>query len=251
MAAAPPPPAPSVTAPPLATAPPTVAPEAPPPAEAEPGDADETLEATDATTVLSPEDFPRACPTGEPPCVPAKSFVDRLCSAKHAGAALVMFEKSAPWEHAFIRMREVKAVNTLGGPAGAGVLPFAEEVLIVGKSGGGGGGGELEVSGSDGYIVLRWDGTCATLTTEEVVGYEPGFPPAPAIVWNHIDPNLQEALLASTKVKQARTRYRTECKGQRAGNETGLCKRATDDLSRTIAAVLRTGFALPDPEHRP
>jgi len=194
--------------------------------------------------------LPRSCPSGAPPCVPPRPFVDRLCAGKYPSVALVMFEKSAPWTHAYLRMREVKAVNTLGGPTGAGSLLFAEEVVIVGRASGGPGG--MQVSGADGLIVLRWDGTCATLTTEEVeTEYQPGFPPTPDITWNHLDPSLQQALLASQGVKAWRERYKLDCKGQRAGTETGACKRTRDSLARAISDALHKGLALPDPERLP
>ncbi len=198
----------------------------------------------------APAGLPRRCPSGEPPCEPPKAFVDRLCAGKYPSVALVMFEKSAPWTHAYLRMREVKAVNTLGGPTGAGSLLFAEEVVIVGRASGGPGG--MQVSGADGLIVLRWDGTCATLTTEEVeTEYQPGFPPTPDITWNHLDPSLQQALLTSQGVKAWRERYKLDCKGQRAGTETGACKRTRDSLARAVSDALHKGLALPDPERVP
>jgi len=198
----------------------------------------------------APTGLPRSCPGGEPPCVPPKPFVDRLCAGKYPSVALVMFEKTSPWTHAYLRMREVKAVNTLGGPTGAGSLLFAEEVVIVGRAGGGPGG--MQVSGADGLIVLRWDGTCATLTAEEVeTEYQPGFPPTPNITWNHLDPSLQQALLASQGVKAWRERYKLDCRGQRAGTETGACKRTRDSLARAVSDALHKGLALPDPERLP
>lgn len=200
--------------------------------------------------VAAPAGLPRRCVTGEPPCVPPKGFVDRLCAGKYPSVALVMFEKGAPWTHAYLRMREVKAVNTLGGPTGAASLLFAEEVVIVGRAGGGPDG--MEVSGADGLIVLRWDGTCATLTAEEVeTEYQPGFPPTPNITWNHLDPSLQQALLASQGVKAWRERYKLDCKGQRAGTETGACKRTRDSLARAVSDALHKGLTLPDPERLP
>lgn len=213
-------------------------------------DADASGSDPASAEAAAPSGLPRRCPGGEPPCVPPKPFVDRLCAGKYPSVALVMFEKTAPWTHAYLRMREVKAVNTLGGPTGAGSLLFAEEVVIVGRAGGGPGG--MQVSGADGLIVLRWDGTCATLTTEEVeTEYQPGFPPTPDITWNHLDPSLQQALLASQGVKAWRERYKLDCKGQRAGTETGACKRTRDSLARAVSDALHKGLALPDPERVP
>jgi hypothetical protein len=181
-------------------------------------------------------------------CLPPPDFVDRLCRAAHVGTAIRLFEKRSPFTRAYVRMREVQAANLRGGPVGNKDLTFAEEVLILDDHGG---GGELDVSGMGGYDVLRWDGTCATLSYEEVALRPPAAPQHADFAWKYIDDGIQEALLQRDDIKQAHASERKRCGGGEAKRESAACREASDQLGDRVAVAIRTGVDLPLPNYVP
>jgi hypothetical protein len=194
-------------------------------------------------------ELPTQCAAGSSPCLPPGEFVAHLCKDKFPGLALVMLQKGSPWTRGYVRMVSVDPVNTLGGPATTEKLSFAEEVLLLEKHGGGAGG--LQVSGSGGYTVLRWDGTCVNLAQDEVVTYMPAEPKNATIEWKYLDEPLQNALLENKAVSRAREAHRKECMGGVSVGATGPCARAVKSLNTAIVLALRTGLELPAPEKLP
>lgn len=222
---------------------------------------------TDASTLaeVTPADGPRearqssggrdpALPTechgnGEL-CLPPPAFVKKLCQDAYSGAALRLFDKSSPFSRGYVRSREVKAVNTLGGPSSDQSLRFEEEVLILSHSGGPG-AHELQVSGMGGYAVLRWDGTCATLAEEELGTRAPRSPRHAAVAWKYIDTNIQTALLRDASIEAARRQHRKHCHGVSLGRLSAACAAAEADLSESIVTAVRAGLDLPTPDRMP
>jgi hypothetical protein len=181
-------------------------------------------------------------------CLPAPQFVDRLCRAAHVSTAIRLFAKSSPITRGYVRMREVNPVNLRGGPVSDTSLTFAEEVLILAQHGS---EGEIQVSGMGGYDVLRWDGTCATLSTDELVMRVPAPPRHAPFAWNYIDGGIQEALLQNEAIRSARATQRQRCRGMSSSQSSASCREAANRLNERIVVAVRTGMELPSPEYTP
>jgi hypothetical protein len=193
---------------------------------------------------------PSECARAGDLCLPPPAFVKRLCQDAYTGAALRLFEKSSPFSRGYIQSREIKAVNTLGGPASDAPLRFDEEVLILTRRGGGG-PGEMQVSGMGGYDVLRWDGTCATLSDGELTLRAPKQPRHAQFAWQDLDTNIQAALLRDAAIATARRNHKKHCHGVSLGQRSAACASAEDTLGARIALSVRTGIELPTPDRMP
>ncbi|HKO91442.1 MAG TPA: hypothetical protein VJU61_09840 [Polyangiaceae bacterium] len=209
------------------------------PAPAEPAEP----EAVDAQ-----EGLPTECYTQGELCLPPPTFVDRLCRAAHVGTAIRLFAKGSPFTRAYVRMREVRALNLRGGPSGGTQLTFAEEVLLLHHHGT---AGELEVSGDGGYDVLRWDGTCATLSSDELVTRVPAPPRHAPFAWKYIDDGVQAALLRNSVVRSAWDAERKRCRGASDSEQSAACRAAAEQLNDRVVVAIRSGIDLPVPEYTP
>jgi hypothetical protein len=194
--------------------------------------------------------LPNQCHNVGDLCLPPRDFVRRLCQGAFTGAAFHLLEKSSPYTRGYVRSRKVKAVNTLGGPSSETELTFGEEVLILTRTGEAK-PGQMEISGMGGYDVLRWDGTCATLSDGEL-SQRPPIPPRHApLDWRYIDTNIQEALLLDESIRDARQAQRKHCHGVSLGTRSAQCVQADDRLNDRIVLVVRSGLALPPPDALP
>lgn len=212
--------------------------------------ADPEAEEADPEQPAEASPLPQECAGKGKLCTPPSDFVDRLCAGKFPGVAIAMFNKRAPWKHMYVKMQQgVDASNTLGGPNGEERLQFAEEVLILREKGTGSSG--IQVSGMGGYHVLRWDGTCATVSDYEVVDYQPGLPKNAVIRWKYLGHAIQRALETKKPIKAAEKEYREACKGGRFRRNEPPCVKATKELNRVILLAVRKGMDLPEPDRRP
>ena len=183
-------------------------------------------------------------------CVPPRPFVKKLCQDAYSGLALRLLHASSPFTRGYVRSREVKAVNTQGGPSSDQSLRFDEEVLILAHTGGPG-ANELVVSGMGGYEVLRWDGTCATLGDGELGLRAPRSPGYAPVAWKYIDTNIQAALMQHADVAEARRQHRKHCHGVSLGRLSAECAKAEAALSQSIVDAVRGGISLPTPDRMP
>jgi hypothetical protein len=181
-------------------------------------------------------------------CLVPREFAERLCAGKYQDLALYLFGKGQPWSRGYIRVEELDALNTYGGPV-SGHLTYGEEVLIVGRRGGRGSKG-VQVSGGGGYQVLRWDGTCATLADHEIVKYQPRTPGGAPITWKYLAEATRESLLADEGIVKARESHREKCHGVRFGHDRA-CDRASERLDDRIRVAVRSGLQVPVPERLP
>jgi len=222
------------------------APSGEPGAEADPAAADPGPEESAA-----PSELPTECAGSRKPCVPPKDFVDRLCGGgRFPGVAMVMFEKSSPWTRMYVRVLQgIDSVNVSSGSSGDSRLTFGEEVIVLVHERGAGGG--VQVSGSAGYFVLRWDGTCATLSGDELTAARPGLPRFAPFEWKFIDPAIQHALGQDPQIAEARDEFRRECRGAPAGTGDKACAEATKRLHLAVVGRLRKGMKLPLPDRLP
>ena len=121
-------------------------------------------------------------------------------------------------------------------------------VLILAQHGG---SGEMQVSGTGGFDVLRWDGTCATLSDDELVMQVPAPPRLAQFAWKNIDDGIQEALLQNEAIRSARASERKRCHGMSQTLRSASYREAAERLNDHIVVAIRTGMNLPLPEYAP
>ncbi|AKT38283.1 hypothetical protein [Chondromyces crocatus] len=177
-------------------------------------------------------------------CLPPPAFAKRLCQGFHPDVALTLLGKGTPFSRGYVA-GDIEAWNASGGMSSNDKLAFDEEVLILMHRSADTGG--MMVSGaSGGYDVLRWDGTCASLSGGELrmkVQVKPKFPPVP---WKSLDEKTRTALEADEKVGKAVGDRRRECKGATMGSVSQKCEKADKVMSQVIVEYVRGGGALPE-----
>jgi hypothetical protein len=173
-----------------------------------------------------------------------------LCQKKYSGVAIKMFEKAAPWQHGYIIVKDVAAVNSHGGPVANTRLEFLEEVVVLrmrpNKY------REMVADMPTSYDVFRFDGTCATLAEDEFMTRKPVLPPRYApFFWAQIDPAIRRALSQDSKVDKARLNQTELCHGSILTGGHAACKDATQQLARAILSATSNGSVLPLPDELP
>jgi hypothetical protein len=235
------------------------APEAAAP-EASPSETSDTPEKSEASAEATGDKGGEAAPSAGIPtacagkgggtCVPGKAFVQKLCAESYPGVALYMFANSSPWTRAYLRGK-TKAWNASGGASdNSSFLEFDEEVLVLVERKADLGGMQVSGAGAS-YDALRWDGSCVTLSSEEVSLDKPPSPKSAKVEWRFLDDNVQEALRQEEKVNEAFLARRKECKGATSGEVSMKCVKADQKLSDVIVAHLRNGGKLPTPTKVP
>jgi hypothetical protein len=183
-------------------------------------------------------------------CLPGKAFVQKLCAESYPGVALYMFANSSPWTRIYLRGK-VKAWNASGGASdNSSFLEFDEEVLVLVERRADLGGMQVSGAGAS-YDALRWDGSCVTLSSEEVTLDKPPSPKSAKVEWRFLDDNVQEALRQDSKVNEAYLARRKECGGASSGEVSMKCVKADQKLSDVIVSHLRSGAKLPVPTKVP
>ena len=177
-------------------------------------------------------------------CTPPKAFVQRLCRSTHPDVALAMFRKTSPWTRAYVR-RNMEAWYT-EARSRPRKLTFGEEVIIVFDRASHATG--IRVSGSGSYDVLRWDGSCVSMMSDEIALRPPTTPDVARIPWRRLAPPIRNQLLEDTIVAQRAKQRRETCRQDPGGTR---CTRADQGLSRMIAHYLRQGGEIPDPIRLP
>jgi hypothetical protein len=193
--------------------------------------------------------LPSKCAGSGDVCTPDRKFVERLCKGNFPSVALVLFGKDMPWSRGYLR-GETEAWNASGGASESGKLAFDEEVLILRKRSADMGG--MQVSGAGGgYDALRWNGSCVTLSTEEVTLDRPPSPKTAKVEYRWLDNSIQEALRKDSKVDEAVIQRKKECKGAHSGDVSLKCIKADAKLSDAIIEFVRQGGELGQPEKLP
>lgn len=209
---------------------------------------------TAAASVPVPAELPSTCAGSGKGCYPPLEFVRNLCQKRYPGVAVVMFNRSAPWQHAYVKVKDVAPFNSLGGPSAHTRLEFLEEVLLLRErqpkkqQQGGMMVMDLPVS----YDVLRFDGTCATLAEDEFMTRKPVVPAHYApVIWQQIDTRVRLALAQNQKISEAAETQNMACQGTFLAGGGSNCRDATQRLTRAIMAVLSEGVSLPAPSKVP
>lgn len=192
--------------------------------------------------------IPTTCRAKSDPCVPSNKFVQRLCADVFPGVALVMLAKGTPWTRGYIT-REQSAVNASGGKSSDGRLAVGEEVVVVAARKADPNG--MQVTGMNGFDVLRWDGTCATVSEGEIQFTSFGELKAPSVTFRYLDEGVQDALRKDKAVDEAYQNRRKECKGATMGEVSKACEKWDKKLTDSVVAAVRGGIALPTPSKLP
>jgi hypothetical protein len=197
-----------------------------------------------------PRSLPSECSYVRDICVPPPEFVDRLCRHTFPDVAVYMMGPKQPWTHRYVRVKEAQAVNPVSGRVGEVGLTFGEEILILRYKTGATEGG-VQVSGTERYEVLRWDGTCASLEEGEFVEKMPKQQlrhVAPA--WQRLGDKYRAALMENSAVAEAAATKEADCKGVGLGRPP-KCHKAIENLNRVVAETVHDGLELPLPESIP
>jgi len=219
------------------------------PAAAE-GDAPADAAGSDEAAAPAAGGMPKECARKTGACVPPKKFVEKLCSGSYPSMAIYLFGNKSPWARGYLKGR-TKAWNASGGASADGWLEFDEEVLVLAERRADLGGMQVSGGGGASYDALRWDGSCVTLSGEEMTLDKPPSPKTSKVEWRFLDDNVQEALRSEAAVNEAYLVRRKECKGATSGEVSAKCVKADDKLSAEIVKYLRAGGSVPEPTKHP
>ena len=214
------------------------------PAESEPADTKEPPAAEESKKI------PDACDGEGAACVMPAGFVKRLCTGVFPDLALMFLQRGSPWRRAYVAVKEATPFNAFNGPSSDQKLVFEEELLVLREKKVDTGG--MQVSGAgDSYDLLRWDGTCVTLSAEEVRLAAPPKPKHAPITWRILEDATQEALRKNEAVDKIVTERKKECEGATMGNVTAKCEKADRALNDRLAEAVRGGTTVPQPAKVP
>lgn len=194
--------------------------------------------------------LPDTCEPKGSLCLPPPAFVRRLCRHRHPDVAVYMMRKDQPWSHRYVRVEQAHAVNPITGRVGETKLLFGEEVLVL-RYRAGASTGEMQVSGMEGYDILRWDGTCASLAEGELVPWMPPKQVRYALFdWRRLGGAYRAKLLEDSRVAALEEQQREACRGATIGRGP-RCEKVTSELNAAIAKAVQGGIDLPPPKRRP
>jgi hypothetical protein len=193
--------------------------------------------------------IPDKCTQKGQVCAPPPGFVKRLCGGYNPDVALLFFRKGSPFTRGYLR-GNTDAWNASGGASSGDKLVFDEEVIVLLERGGDLGG--MQVSGASGtFDVLRWDGSCASLSSGELTFTPPPKPKNAKIAFKDLGDHTQEVLLKDEKIAKLNADRRKECKGVSMGEVSAKCVKLVEQLSDSVAEYVRAGRDVPEPTKIP
>lgn len=214
------------------------APEPEPPAPVVPATETEEPAAVEAEVA---EPVPEECASDAGGiCTPPSEFIDKLCRKRQPNAVLTMFRKGSPWTRTYVRARNMEAWLVGGRRTSPAKLKLFEEVLIVRDRSAAEGG--IKVSGAGSYDVVRWDGTCVSVMSDEVSTQRPPTPEVATIQWKRLDARVRRALTEDKRIAYREEQQREHCDGAKRSQR---CEVASARLSDMVAAFIRDGGSVP------
>jgi hypothetical protein len=215
-----------------------------------PSPAEDTPEGADAPEAdEGGKEIPTAC-AGENACIMPRGFVKRLCAGAYPELALMFFQKGSPWRRAYVSVKEADPFNGLNGPSSDQKLTFEEELIVLSEKKVDTGGMQVSGAGAS-FDLLRWDGTCVTLSAEEVRFAAPSKPKSATIPWRALEDATQNALLQNEALAAVATERRKECKGATIGEVSAKCEKADKKLNQLVVEAVRGGTSVPKPAKVP
>jgi len=176
-------------------------------------------------------------------CAISDALIDRICKLQSMDVALTLLRKGTPWTRGYLS-GDTEAWNASGGGSSRYKMLFDEEVLIMRKRA----ASAMMVGQGAGFDVVRWDGSCVTLSSGEMTMKKPQKPRVSPLAWKYLDGATRDALTADSKVGAAYEKRRKECKGVTTGDVSAACVKADNALSDAIVEYVRGGGALPPPK---
>jgi len=211
-----------------------VVPEAPPPEAAPPPPEPEPLVLPETCGEQGPRKV----------CTPDAEVAKRLCSADQPDAALTLFAKGTPFSRAYMT-REVDGWNAAGGRTHQAKLQFDEEVLVMAYRKANANGIIMVTKNGDTgtYDVMRWDGSCVSVTADEISTNRPPQPKRAPILWKRLEEPTKAALLGEPKIKASFEARDKSCDG----TDEAKCSKAEGSFNASIVDFVRAGGSLPKP----
>jgi hypothetical protein len=206
-------------------------------------------DASDAKSEEASKKIPDAC-DDKSACVMPRAFVRRLCGGAYPDLALMFFQKGSPWRRAYVAVKEAAPFNGMSGPSSDEKLVFEEELLVLSEKKVDTGGMQVSGAGSS-FDVMRWDGTCATLSAEELRFVTPPKPKHANIPWRSLEDATQEALRKNDALAKTAAERKKECKGATIGSVSAKCEKVDRQLNDLVAEAVRGGTAIPQPAKVP
>ena len=208
---------------------------------------------SEAPASASPAPEPLALPTTCEPqgprktCTPDPEFAKRLCASDRPDLALTLFSKAAPFSRAYLT-RDVDGWNASGGRSRPSKVLFDEEVLVVAYRKANPNGIVLVTANGDSgsYDVLRWDGSCVSVSADEISLSRPPQPKRAPLLWKRLEEPTKAALLNEPKIKASYEAYKSCEDGAEA-----KCAKAESSFQASIVEFVRAGGNLPVPTNRP
>lgn len=222
--------------------------EAPAPVAQEESKAD-AAKATDKEAAASDEKVPTKCEkTG--PCQPPRKWVASLCNDVYPSLALYLFQQGMPWERRYLQTRPTDAVNASGGTTLEGKIDFEEEMLVLRVRKADLGGMQVSGAGED-YDLLRWNGSCVSLSGQETTTRVPSSPKFAAVNWRILDDSIQDVMKEDAEIRDTAREWRTACKGAASGEVSKACEKLGVKMSNLIVKYVRNGGKIPLPGKLP
>jgi hypothetical protein len=194
--------------------------------------------------------IPTACAGDAASCVMPGAFVRRLCAGAYPDLALMLFSKGTPWRRAYVSVKETAPFNGLNGPSSDEKLVFDEELLVLSEKKADTGGMQVSGAGAS-FDLLRWDGTCVTLSAEEARLVASSKPKHATIPWRILEDATQNALMQNEAVAKIVSERKKECKGATMGSVSAKCEKADRALNDIVFDAVRGGTAVPQPAKVP
>jgi hypothetical protein len=171
-------------------------------------------------------------------CSPPSGFAKEVCGGfAKPDLALVLFAKGSPWTRAYLRLN-VDAWYTGSRSARVG-LKTNEEVIVLHHPNPQ--GGIIVNGGGAPFDVIRLDGNCATLSSEEVTLKRRASPRHAIVPWRQLDPRTRETLLADPAIADASSSFDEGC----ADPTPPPCAKAGDKLTALILDFMARGGKIP------
>jgi len=169
---------------------------------------------------------------GSEACTMAPEEAERTCRSMTPTKALRAFSSPRGLRVGYLT-RDMEAWSTARVLGSKSRAAFDEEVLVLASRHAKGG---IVVTGSAvTYEILRYDGTCASLTSDEITFKRAPFPARP-IRWEKLEAPVREDLEAQPAVARARARTTAACDRDRT---TKACVVATRTLGAAIVTAMK------------
>ena len=195
--------------------------------------------------------MPAACADpGKSPCTMSIAAAKKICAKSNPDIAVALFAKDAPWTKVYVAVQKADSFNGLGGPSSEQKLTFDEELVVLGERKADFGGMSVSGAGAS-YDLMRWDGTCATLSVAEVTNRRPPKPKHATVPFRSLSDSLLRALREDARVSALIDERRKHCKGATMGDVTAACERADRALNDRIVDAVRGGLHVPVPSRVP